>query len=341
MKFESPLFLIFLLAIPLFVILKKFVSRKGIPFSSISFSLPKTFRVRTAFIPELLMLIAFIFFVLALARPQAGKEISRKVTGGLAIEMVIDRSSSMDQPINRRRNKNRLDMVKEVFSRFVLGDGESLEGRQNDMIGIVSFAGYADTLSPLTLSYNVMPQFIAKLNLVQTREEDGTAIGDAIALAAARLHRLDITLKDTNETGKTNYKVKGKVMILLTDGENNQGDYQPLEAAKLAAEWGIKIYTIGIVGSPTMLGELFGNNNQHFEKILQDIAKETGGAYFAAEDSRSLLAIYKEIDTLEKTDIEKIEYAEYKELFLPFLLVGLFAFALSTILRSLYYRRID
>ena len=157
-------------------------------------------------------------------RPQAGNERVHDISEGIAIEMVVDRSGSMGQEMQYEgKEMTRLEVVKDVFQRFVYGDGKSLEGRPNDLIGIISFARYAETACPLTLSQKVLKTLVDKIDLARDQSEDGTAIGEALALGIARLHTADETLAKQLKKQKTDYHIKSKVIILLTDGENNVG----------------------------------------------------------------------------------------------------------------------
>ena len=215
-----------------------------------------TLRQHLAVTPLVLRLIALCLVTVALARPQVGVEFVRDVTKGIAIEIVVDRSGSMAAEMSYDGERlTRLDVVKSVIEEFVNGGKGELGGRPNDLIGLVAFARYADTVSPLSLSHGAIKGFLDTVEIVNRQEEDGTSIGDAIALAAARLHRAG---QDTGE----DYEMKSKVIILLTDGQNNAGKRKPLEAASLADDWGIKIYTIGIGGGESFaaVSSFFGTH---------------------------------------------------------------------------------
>ncbi len=293
-------------------------------------------------LPTVLRALALILLVVALARPQQGTEKVRDVSRGIAIEMVVDRSSSMGAEMRRQGlRSNRLQVVKKVFEDFVDGAGE-LPGRPNDLIGMITFARYADTICPLTLSHGTLRELIRTVKLVQERPEDGTAIGDAVALAAARLKKAEETLARKAGTERADYEIKSKVVILLTDGENNAGDRTVAQAAKLAAEWGIKVYAIG-VGADRRLSTAFGLVNVPIQpgvddEALRNLAETTGGVYRLATDSDSLLDIYREIDELEKSEIEAVRYLDYRELFSPFAMAALLFLALDIALRTTWLR---
>ena len=324
----------------------------------------RSWRARMRFLPLAVRVLALVLLTIGLARPQEGREEVRDVSQGIAIEMVIDRSGSMGQELIYEGLKlNRLEAVKRIFKEFILGNGKELEGRPNDLIGMVTFARYADTACPLTLSHGALDRFIENVHLVVRKNEDGTAIGDGLALAAARLKTVEEQLKASarkpgsasfkspgapeGETGEKGYDIKSKIIILLTDGQNNIGKRSPLEAARLAREWGIKVYAIGIGGREsfvtvqTPLGDYKVPGGPGVdEPTLEAIAAETGGAYWMAESGAKLRDIYREIDQLERTEIESIRYVDYSERFYPFVLAALMALCLEQALISTVFRRI-
>ena len=295
----------------------------------------------------MLKIIALILIAIALAQPQEGKEQIRDFSKGIAIEMVIDRSSSMGAEMNYEGKRlTRLEVVKRIFNEFVMGNGKTLPGRHNDLIGMVSFARYADTISPLTLAHGALTQFLDNVQLVKRKNEDGTAIGDAIALASARLRTAEETLS-RHLKEEENFEIKSKIIILLTDGQNNTGERFPPEAAALAKKWGIKIYAVGVGDSEGMvrqqgiLGSFLFRMGQGVDRTtLQSIADSTGGQFWTADDAESLRAIYKEIDQMEKSEIESIRYLDYQELFLPFVLVAMALMAAEVLLSSTFFRKL-
>jgi Ca-activated chloride channel family protein len=351
MHFESPLSFLLLLAIPFLIWIRYRRVKPGtLRFPTIRNAVKsgRTIRQRFLWLPSFLRVLALIFLTIALARPQTGTEQIRDITQGIAIEMVVDRSGSMGQEMEYRGTKmNRLEVVKMVFKEFALGNNHDLQGRPSDLIGIISFARYPDTTCPLTLAHGALSPFINNIKLVQTREEDGTAIGDALALAAARLKKIDDTISLQKQRGDDEYTIKSKVIILLSDGENNRGKRSPLEAAELAAKWGIKVYTIAIGGgdSRTSIRTPFGVYKIPARQgvdtdTLQSIAEQTGGFFQKAEDEESLREIYKQIDEMEKTEIESIKFIDYKETFLPFVYIVLFLIGLEILLRETIFRKI-
>lgn len=309
--------------------------------------LPTTWAQRSKRLLPWLFLAGMAAFIFALARPQHGKEEYRVRAEGIAIEMAVDRSGSMqamDFTINNEP-ANRLETIKKVIREFVEGGGE-LSGRPDDLIGLVSFGGFAEAKCPLTLDHPALltvlddvkipqPIFNRQRQIINERllnEESATAIGDAIALSVERLKPV---------------KAKSKIIILLTDGESNAGVLQPLEAAKIAKTYGIKIYTIGLgsngpVPFPTF--DMFGRKvmmHQIFpidEASLKAIAEKTGGQYFNARDTASLKEIYASINKLEKTVSEGRVYTQYRELF-PFALIpGLGLMLLELVLVTTRFR---
>jgi Ca-activated chloride channel homolog len=349
MRFETPLAFLLLIVIPLLIWVRVYRHKNAaIRFSTIAAAsmAGKSLRQQLLWLPDFLRLAAMVLFIIALARPQSGLEQIRETSKGIAIEMVLDRSGSMSAELEYHgMQMTRFDAVKKVFEEFAVGGSQGLEGRPNDLIGMIVFARYPDTVCPLTLAHGVLPQFLKNTKLVQIREEDGTAIGDALALAAARLSTAEDSLKGRNKT-LIDYKIKSKAIILLSDGENNYGKRTPMEAAELAAKWGIKIYSIAIVGGEAMasIQTPFGvykvpTAQRVDTSALKAIAEKTGGFYREAEDVSSLRDIYKEIDRMEKSEIESVKYTDYKERFLWFCLAGLILIILESILKSTYFRK--
>jgi Ca-activated chloride channel family protein len=193
--------------------------------------------------------------------------------------------------------------------------GKELTGRFNDLIGLITFAGYADGESPPTLDHTFLMAQLNGSQIVTERSEDGTAIGDAISLAVEKLNALDKRQKE---------QVKSKIIILLTDGENNAGELEPVQAAELAETFGIKIYTIGVGTqgqAPMPVTDPFTGRRviqwvpvSIDEQTLTQVAEMTGGKYFRATDTRSLEKIYETIDQLEKSKVESNHYVDYREL---------------------------
>jgi Ca-activated chloride channel family protein len=307
---------------------------------------PRTLRQR--FIPLLfwLQVLALILLILALARPQR-KDLTQGIPKeGIAIELVVDISSSMDISMPfQDTTMSRMEVTKQVVEQFV-GGGENLDGRPNDPLGLISFARYADTLCPLTLSHDSLLYFIRNLQIESRPNEDGTAFGDALALAAARLKTAeDRYSSEADEPAE--YTIQSKVIILLTDGNNNCGRHLPMEGASLAEHWGIRIHAIAITDPPEMKTIQTPEGPVQIEeepllqeRILQKIAETTGGIYRRATDEASLRDVYSEINAMEKSEIETMRYHTYSDVFPPFAAGGLLLLVGHALLSSTWLRRI-
>jgi Ca-activated chloride channel family protein len=260
-----------------------------------------SWKVRYLWVPPALRRAAMVFILIALARPQAGSTYQMQVTEGIAIQMLIDVSSSMEMNVKDRggERSTRMELAKTMAERFIAGDGDRLKGRPDDLIGLITFARYADTRSPLTFGHDALLQILRHLEVQERPNEDGTAYGDALALAAARLKNPEELAHGKNPIDAGD--IKSRVIILLTDGENNAGSHLPEEAAGLAKLWGCRIYAISL-GDADADGPGIENLSSA-EKVLQHISVETGGVFRQAHDSESLLAVYSEIDRLERSRI--------------------------------------
>lgn len=258
--------------------------------------------------------LAAALLVLGLARPVKANEQTRMFVEGIAIELVVDRSGSMMALDFSRTNRkmDRLDAVKLVATEFIKG-GEGLAGRPNDLVGLVTFSRFADSLSPPTLDHDYVIEALDRIQPAITPGEDGTAIGEGVALAVERLR--DLADSRTDDPAR---KVKSRVAILLTDGENNAGDLDPMIAAELAKTLGVRLYTIGVGSRGTALmpmqtamgTRLVEQRVSIDEDLLRRMAELTGGEYFRATDERSLRDIYERIDALEKTATEERRYLQ-------------------------------
>jgi Ca-activated chloride channel family protein len=350
MRFESPLAFLILLAVPVVMYAGRRRRPRGVRFSSTDHAgrSGRSLRQRLRFVPLALRVLVLLLLAVALARPQQGKEQVRDVSKGIAIEMVVDRSGSMGAEMDFGGERlTRLDVVKRVFEEFVQGNRRGLPGRPNDLIGMVAFARYADTICPLTLAHGALGRFLESVRLVQRENEDGTAIGDAIALAAARLQTAEQTLADQARDPDRTYEIKGKAIILLTDGQNNRGKRSPQQAAELAAEWGIKVHTIGVGGGQgvTTIRTPFGDYKVPTgpgvdTRALEGIAAATGGTFHTAEDAESLRQVYEEIDRLEKSEFEAVRYVDYRELFAPFAFAALMVLFAEVAASCTVFRRL-
>lgn len=333
-------------------------SRPAVRYSSLESAqaLPASLATRTRFLPPLLRSLAILALIIALARPQAGGEYSA-TREGIAIQMVLDVSGSMSEQdfVMEGRPVRRLDAVKNVFKDFVLGD-DGLSGRENDLIGMTSFAMYADTACPLTLDHGSLVDLLDEteipgwVNGRQVREDPeagNTALGDAIVLATDDLRRAG----EQAIAGVPGAEpAKSRVMILLTDGKNNPAPIpgvdppDPIEAAKVAATLGIKVYTIGAIGSAVQQRrspfDFMLPTAAVDEPMLKQIASVTGGQYFRATDVDSLAGIYEEIDELETHKTGERSFRDNVWAAQLAMLVGLGLLMTELLLVSTRYRRV-
>lgn len=336
-QFENPWALLLLPLVGLLPLLSRRLGRRrvGLGFSAaaLAAAVRPGLRQRLTWVPAALQVLALLLLVAALARPRQGQERVVDLSRGVAIELVLDRSGSMGIPMTARPDSpNRLAAAKEVLSRFIYGDGAGLGGRGDDLIGLVTFARYAETVLPLTLAHGAADGFLRGIEVAAERSEDGTAIGDALALAAARLRTAEAQLPAAG-AGR-GYEIKSKVIVLLTDGINNTGDRPPREAAALARDWGITIHAIGLAGAPAA-----GAGGQIDARELQAIADATGGVFRIAGDADALRAVYREIDQLERSEVGSVRYLSYRERFVPLALAAALAACAAALLNATLLRR--
>ncbi len=338
-EFESPWLL---LTIPAaFLVLALFARGRGRPrvaFSSLLLvdDLPVSWRVRLAWLPSACFLLAIALAGVALARPRLGDDRTVVQTEGVAIELAVDTSSSMrahDFKNAEGEPVDRLTAVKSVVREFVAG-GDGLPGRTGDLLGLTVFAGYADAACPLTLDHDLLVESLDATEIAQSRFEDGTSIAQGLAVAVGRLRES---------------KAASRVVVLLTDGVHNDESTDPLEAAGVAAELGIRVYTIGM-GSNDLAPypETQSDGTIAFrvmevqldERLLQRIAKDTGGVYQRAGNTEALRAIYREIDVLERTELDGVTYRLWRELFALPLGIAAALWALALLLGATLFRRL-
>ncbi|MCA9242628.1 MAG: VWA domain-containing protein [Phycisphaerales bacterium] len=277
---------------------------------------------------------ALACLIVAVARPVLPDESTRVFAEGIAIQAVIDTSTSMQDydlsPPGLRMT--RLDVAKEVFRQFVSGDGDNLPGRSTDLIGLIRFAGYADSVCPLTLDYHHLETALTGVRTVMRGQEDGTAIGDALALAVERLR----DLKRITGSGEQ-LQIKSRVIILLTDGENNQGLITPRQAGDLAALSGIRVYSI-MAGTGQLISPI--SRRPADDRDLSYIAEVTGGKHYRARDAASLFDVYREIDQLERTRVEEKQYVQWSDMGFPWLLAAFSLVGVQTLLDATWLRKI-
>jgi Ca-activated chloride channel homolog len=271
-------------------------------------------------LPFLLRLLAISCIVLALARPQTRSELQQAEGEGVDIVLCMDVSGSMTA---QDFQPNRLEAAKKVAQEFV-------QRRTNDRIGVVIFAGESFTQCPITTDYNVLAGAIE--NIHNGLLEDGTAIGSGLGTSVDRLRTS---------------KAKSKIIILLTDGVNNGGLIDPATAKEIAKTFGIKVYTIGVGTegyAPQPYNTPLGVQTQMVkvtidEKLMRQIADETGGKYFRAKDNNELSAIYTDIDKLEKSKVAISSIARFTEKFFPFVMAALAFLFLEVLLRFTVFKK--
>lgn len=265
--------------------------------------------------------LAVLCLIVAMARPQTRNDEELKTGEGIDIILCIDVSGSM---FAQDLLPNRLEAAKQVAANFV-------DSRATDRIGVVIFSGESFTVTPLTTDKEVLKSSIFNIQLGAL--EDGTAIGDGLGISVARL-------KDS--------RTKSKVIILLTDGEDQGGRISPLEGKDLARTYGIRVYTIGVgtdgyapVPIPDESGRVISRQQKVNidEKLLRLIAEQTGGLYFRARDNESLKGIYTEIDQLEKSKVEVTTFRRYTERFHPFAIAAAALLLLEMALRYTLFRK--
>jgi Ca-activated chloride channel family protein len=335
LEFRDPIFLLFGLLAPL-VYWLAVRNPSVVKYSSLSVfeGAPISWRIRALPVPAIGLGLATLAMAVALAGPRTGDATSRVHREGIAIQLVVDRSGSMNARdfVSDDQSVDRLDAVKQVIQRFLGTNGES-PGRPDDLIGLVTFAGFADSVAPLTLDHTNLGIILDQTEIVTEPREDGTAIGEGLALAVERLRR---------------HPAKSKVAILLSDGVNNAGEISPNQAADLAAAQDIRVYTIGAgkTGQAPFPTQWRGRTVlrqvmvELDERGLEEIARRTGGRYFHAENVEALADVYAEIDELERTEIIELRYMQYEEHYAAFASAALFLMLVSALFAQSVLRRL-
>ncbi|HKP04488.1 MAG TPA: VWA domain-containing protein [Chthoniobacterales bacterium] len=322
LTFAQPWLLLLLAAIPLLAYWRgKSGPAAALTFSSTAAlrSLGKTSAARAGQFLRALLLLSLALFAIAMARPQLGKSLTQVEASGIDIMVVLDVSGSMltkDFTIGGD-SATRIDAIREVTRKFV-------EGRPNDRIGIIAFAGRPYVVSPMTLDHDWLLKNLERIKIGLV--EDGTAIGSGMAAAANRLN---------------DKRSKSRVIVLLTDGENNTGKIPPNTAAEAIKALKIHFYAIGagingVAPTPVFnpqngkpMTDMFGNvvyQNQrvHFNEAgLKEVSRIADGQFFRATDTKSLEQIFGDIDKLEKTTVSVKKYQQYNDLFPAFIMAGL------------------
>ena len=317
LKFQSPYFLV-LLPLIIYFFLKK--ERRGsIEVASINTIRKKVKKSRKDLIGKYLLYSSLILMCLALARPQSVREKRNIDREGIDIVLSLDLSRSM---LQEDFKPNRLEAAKKVLVKFV-------KGRPDDRISLVIFGGEAYTKIPLTLDHPMLIDTIQGLQMGDITSSDRTAIGMGMGVALNRLK---------------NSQSISKVVILLTDGENNSGAMSPMAAANIARELGIKVYTVGIGARELIVNGIFGGkrveNTELDEDLLVRIADHTQGNYYRATDEKEFENIFKEIDTLEKVKIEDSSFYDRREYYPTLIRISLLLLLMGIICRYLLFIRI-
>lgn len=270
---------------------------------------------KTYMLGKILILSSIILMVIALARPQISSENKIIKKNGIDIVVALDLSNSM---LQQDFTPNRLEVAKHLLNRFI-------EKRPDDRISLIVFGGDAYTKVPLTFDHSVVKDITSKLTTDDITSNNRTAIGMGLGIAINRLK---------------NSTAKSKVIILMTDGENNSGEMSPMGAANIAKELGIKIYTIGIGAKELRYGPALIKNNELDENLLKEIAETTHGEYFRASNEKEFENIFNKINQLEKTKIDGKTYYEHIEVFENILKIALVLLIIGAFLEYIKYIRI-
>lgn len=327
-EFANPIFLWLLISIPLLFMWEWYAQHK----KEAPLKMPLlegmegevSAKIKFRWVPFALRGLAIGSFIVALARPQVqSNEVERKTTEGIDIVLSVDISGSM---LSKDLKPNRLEALKRVASQFI-------QDRINDRIGLVVYSGESYTRVPVTSDKHMVQKSLEDIKYGQI--EDGTAIGLGLSIAINRL-------KDS--------KAKSKVVILMTDGVNNRGAIDPKTAGLLAKKYNIRVYTIGIGTNGMALSPVDVNPDGSFrydripveidEKLLKHISKTTHGKYFRATSNKQLALIYKEIDALEKTEVEEFKYTTYQEKYRFWVLLALTFLLGEFVLKYTYFRKL-
>ena len=331
MVFGHPYLLLLLLLLPLLAWLKgRRGSSPAFVYSSVKLvaGLTGAKRSRAGAILAALRWLSLALLIVALAQPRLTKSTTQVKASGVDIVVAMDLSGSMvsEDFVVKNERVNRFNMARAVLKGFI-------DQRPSDRIGLVLFASQAYIATPLTLDHDFLHENLDRLD-IGAIEQNSTAIGDGLGTAVNRLRDL---------------KSKSKIVILMTDGQNNAGKLEPLLAAEAAASLKVKVYTIGVGsrGQAPMPGrDMFGRKVYQMmavdidEDTLQKIADKTGGKYYRADNAEKFQAIYAEIDKLEKTEASINKYTEYKELFPWVLAAGLLILLVEFLLSQTLLRRL-
>jgi len=330
-RFEWPWVLTALLLLPPLAWRSRTHSaaRAAVPFprAADAARLPRSRRQKWIYLPVTLRILALAILVIALARPQWGARRIRNISRSIGIQVVIDRSGSMSATdmFYEGRRRSRLEVVERVSEQFIFGNGAELQGRPSDMVGLIAFAVFPSTLCPLTLAHEHLRPVLYSVRVAEGFE-NGTAIGDAVALAAARFQATEAAAGG---------QFKSKAIILLTDGENNSGARTVVEAAGLARKWGVRVYAIAI--RPPAARDEYDEMVQY---SLHALAEETNGAAYSVRDGSELRSIYRRIDQLERNEVQVSKLVEGRDGFFAMACMALGLLLGEMVLLQTWLRRI-
>ncbi len=320
MEFLYPNFLFAIPAFLILIIIKKIFLKRSSSIQVSNFNSLKNYfgnqgKLKISII-NVLFIISITLLIIGLARPRISLVDENITVEVIDIILVLDTSSSM---LAEDFKPNRLEAVKDAAQKFIAN-------RNGDRIGLLVFGKETFIQCPLTIDYSVLNSLLNEVTVMEPKY-DGTAIGVAIASGVNRLRNSDS---------------ESKVIILLSDGSNNAGSIDPISAAKIAKEYGIKVYTIG-AGTNQSITQIPGRGfvrNEIDEETLIGIADVTNAKYFRAIDKASLSGIYSEIDKLEKSEISVSYFSSFEEVYIWFILLGFVFIILSELLRTYYFRRV-
>jgi Ca-activated chloride channel family protein len=317
LRFEDPWLLALLLVVAGGLVVNLLRARRpgtGVLFPSLGLvpAGPPVWRVRRRWLLVVLRVAALVAFIVALARPQIVRASVESVAEGIDIVLVLDTSGSMSE--RGFGGSAKIDAVKRVVNDF-------LGGLRNDRVGIVVFSGEAILLGPPTLDYAASQRLVDPIETGTLA--GGTAIGTGLATGIN-------VLRDSD--------AKSKVVILLTDGENNGGDITPLDAANMAKLLGVRVYTIGAI-TLAASADKDQSSDTVDEQLMRKIAEQTGGHYYSVSDENSLAEVYREIESLEKSHVGTRDFIDYQEAHLGFLAFGIAALFVELALAATLFRR--
>ena len=318
LEFQSPYLLLLLLAVPALLLWEaRRQGRGSVPFSSVEAAraAPSTWRLRCRWLPRAARALAIALLVLGLARPRSGQADALIPAEGIDMAVALDASSSMSITVGDE--ESRLAVAQRVLSDFI-------QGRENDRLALLAFRAETFLLSPLTLDYRALQEMADRAGEVDL--PDGTAIGLAVA------DSLNLLREST---------ARSRVLILLTDGQNNRHEVEPLAAARIADALGVRLYAIGVIEERTVQpGSASARQVSVDEETLKQMAEVTGGRYFQATSPQALADVYRQIDRLERSRVGQERFAAFEELAPYFVIPALALLVLEVGLTATVFRRL-